>query len=101
MKIGDYVRTRKGIDKIINYVGKQLGDNVYEVTQNGTFMPDDCFKYFIFESDIIKSSSNIIDLIEVGDMVKVEDFTFFSYRDSSLLITLCVIKIFLNISRRI
>ena len=69
MNIGDYVRTRKGIDKIISYVGQQMGDNVYEVTQNGTFMPEDAFRYFVFESDIIKLSPNIIDLIEVGDYV--------------------------------
>ena len=69
INVGDYVRTRKGIDKIIRFVGQQDGINIYEVTKNGTYLPSDCFRYFIFENDIIKSSSNIIDLIEVGDYV--------------------------------
>ena len=69
INVGDYVRTRAGIDKIKNYMGKEFDDKFYEVNQNGTFMPDDCLKYFIFESDIIKSSPNIIDILEVGDYV--------------------------------
>ena len=53
MKIGDYVRTRDGyISKI-----KELGINVY--TDIGCWSKD----------YVLKSSPNIIDLIEVGDYV--------------------------------
>lgn len=53
MKVGDYVRTKDGyISKI-----KELGINIY--TDVGCWSED----------YIIKSSPNIIDLIEVGDYV--------------------------------
>lgn len=53
MKVGDYVRTKDGyISKI-----KQIGINIY--TDIGCWSED----------YVIKSSPNIIDLIEVGDYV--------------------------------
>ena len=60
MKVGDYVRTKYGIAKItkidlnVNACGidKQLNDF-----------------YIVLNENIIKSSPNIIDLIEVGDYV--------------------------------
>lgn len=66
MKIGDYVRTKTGLGKITEYkkhdswgyIVKVEGTyNCYTHTENGEL------------SDVIKSSPNIIDLIEVGDYV--------------------------------
>lgn len=76
LNIGDYVRTKKGIAKIKRFCGTQDDIKFYEVDKNGTHQPTDAFINFIFENEIIKLSSNIIDLIEVGDYVngyKVED----------------------------
>ena len=68
MKVGDYVRTKYGIKQI------------YEIDNNKTVWKykfklkkqdgDGCIDLGCFsDSDVIKSSSNIIDLIEVGDYV--------------------------------
>ena len=60
MKIGDYVRTKNGIiGKIIDKNMAEV-DNRYELDYNN--------KLYYYEQ-ISKSSSNIIDLIEVGDYV--------------------------------
>lgn len=57
MKIGDYIRTKKGIGKIIKC------NSIY-------FILDTDKDNIAHEQDeIIKSSPNIIDLIEVGDYV--------------------------------
>ena len=64
MKVGDYVRTKSGfIDKIININDFREPSMKYALEQPG--WNDDIV--FIGEEDIIKSSPNIIDLIEVGD----------------------------------
>ena len=56
LNIGDYVRTKDGIiwkpNKIEEIEGKWFFDD-----------------YYWYDKDYIKSSSNIIDLIEVGDYV--------------------------------
>ena len=68
MKVGDYVRTKYGIKQI------------YEIDNNKTVWKykfklkkqdgDGCIDLGCFsDSDVIKSSPNIIDLIEVGDYV--------------------------------
>ena len=68
MKVGDYVRTKYGIKQI------------YEIDNNKTVWKykfklkkqdgDGCVDLGCFsDSDVIKSSPNIIDLIEVGDYV--------------------------------
>ena len=61
MNTGDYVRTKKG--KIVNIIDKKFDDtlliDLYTTDKN----------YYLMEIDIIKSSPNIIDLIEVGDYV--------------------------------
>ena len=65
MKVGDYVRTRDGL---IQKIKDDFYTTMEITTDNGK-----CFYKYI---DIIKSSSNIIDLIEVGDYVNgyyVED----------------------------
>ena len=63
--VGEYVRTNKGISKIIKFIGFEN----YEVDKNGTMHSDDSFKEFIKKQHILKHSKNIIDLIEVGDYV--------------------------------
>ena len=64
MKVGEYVRTKDGIiDKVITeYNGKCASPtcNCKHVS---------CEKNYYDEDKIIKSSSNIIDLIHVGDYV--------------------------------
>ena len=68
MKVGDYVRTKYGIKQI------------YEIDNNKTVWKykfklkkqdgDGCVDLSCFsDNDVIKSSPNIIDLIEVGDYV--------------------------------
>ena len=66
LKVGMYVRTKKGIGRVTEctkheswgYIVKVLGQySCYSHTSNGEL------------SDVIKASENIIDLIEVGDYV--------------------------------
>lgn len=77
MKIGDYVRTKNGnIRKIVEltnteyidepdyYVDKVLIDIEQNKAEDTIYM-----EKWLFEEKIIKSSPNIIDLIEVGDYV--------------------------------
>ena len=61
MKVGDYVRTTSGIERL-----KKENDNGWFFEKNMIIKPDNIEKY------IIKSSPNIIDLIEVGDYVNGE-----------------------------
>lgn len=64
MKIGDYVRTKKGIiDKIIIEYNGHCAD------ANCNCKHVSCEKDYYDEDEIINSSPNIIDLIEVGDYV--------------------------------
>ena len=64
-KVGDYVRTRDGIIAKVLEIKNQDDDvlNYY------------CLDNYIgvLERSIVKNSSNIIDLIEVGDIVKDKD----------------------------
>ena len=70
IEVGKYVRTRKGIAKIKEKIGKVWDKGiVYEVDKNGTFITDNSFREFIYETDIIKHSKNIIDLIETDDFI--------------------------------
>ena len=66
LKVGMYVRTKKGIGRVTEYtkheswgyIVKVLGQySCYTHTSNGEL------------SDVIKSGDNLIDLIEVGDYV--------------------------------
>jgi hypothetical protein len=66
MKIGDYVRTINGISKIIKIQDIITSDNEY-ITTLITHDNGNCDI-----SNILKSSPNIIDLIEVGDYVNGE-----------------------------
>ena len=73
MKVGDYVRTKKRcfqfqqIAKITNMVKDSGYNNQYYITLDHNLLPD--YEFTIYEEDIIKSSPNIIDLIEAGDYV--------------------------------
>lgn len=70
MKVGDYVRIKSGyIDKIININDFREPSMKYALEQPS--WNDDIV--FIGEKDIIKSSPNIIDLIEVGDILTFDD----------------------------
>lgn len=61
MKVGDYVRTDNGcICKILKYT---------DISDNDFYVNTDSQYNVIYKSWIIKSSPNIIDLIEVGDYV--------------------------------
>ncbi len=65
MKVGDYVRTKWGyICKIININDFRESSMKYGV--EASYLKD---IMFVGDEDIIKSSPNIIDLIEVGDYV--------------------------------
>ena len=83
MKIGDYVRTKNGY--ISKYIGKNktpytIGEHLsfettirdvrYEETDNDTMIWKSELEKGLEE--IIKSSPNIIDLVEVGDIVNYE-----------------------------
>ena len=59
MKVGDYVRTKKGIIGKIKAIDNQTElEDLYLVKRK-----------WYYKENIIKSSPNIIDLIEVGDYV--------------------------------
>ena len=67
IEVGEYVRTKSGkFDKVIN---------------NNYYMPQyiECEKSIVNKENIVKHSKNIIDLIEVGDIVKLDD-EFIEYR---------------------
>ena len=69
IKVGDYVRTYNlggSIEKIIEILPKEKTDDLIE-----RYTTDISAKYMlrITKEEIIKSSPNIIDLIEVGDYV--------------------------------
>lgn len=66
MKIGDYVRTKNGmIAKIINQL--EVGGGLH--TEEYVFILDNGNRLAMHSCKVIKSSPNIIDLIEVGDYV--------------------------------
>lgn len=67
--VGEYVRTKKGIFKI-------LGIKTVQTKMNGNhdlaYLIDDCPLMYIIDNNFIKHSKNIIDLIEVGDILKIK-----------------------------
>lgn len=77
MKVGDYVRTKYGIGKITNIIcGENVifdNDNVFDDEDKEIWKLDHPSIYSNwFKENVIKSSPNIIDLIEVGDYVNGE-----------------------------
>ena len=73
MKVGDYVRTKKGIEKIICIEKNFMGDSVtFYATDNDFWRSAYNGKYNGFTSRkhvIIKSSPNIVDLLKKKDLV--------------------------------
>ena len=74
MKVGDYVRTKQGIEKIKVVEENFMGDEncIFYATDNKEWNGAYNGKYNGFTNrnrTIIKSSPNIIELIQVGDYV--------------------------------
>lgn len=70
LNIGDYVRTKNlggSIEKIIEVIPKEKTPDLIE-----KYLTDVSGKYSITisEDEIIKSSPNIVDLLETGDLIK-------------------------------
>ena len=76
MKIGDYVRTQFGIGRI-----EQIEDNSRIVIDYNNPVAS------VFTDSIIKSSPNIIDLIEVGDYVNGKLVIEHAYQKGRLFVT--------------
>lgn len=92
INVGDYVRTKYGIAKIIDLKENPYGEKTIYVLDNKIISMCECEEGILYstinplaedlidkfdinfgdESQIIKSSSNIIDLIEEGDYVNGE-----------------------------
>lgn len=74
MSVGDYIRTKDGIiakiEDIIADYSIDCDRDVYDL--NNLAMME--IPYVFKDEYIIKSSPNIIDLIEVGDILVVKDF---------------------------
>lgn len=74
MRVGDYVRTKKGIAKIIDRINDPT--NYYDkfwVCDRYLELNDDT--EYIHEQDIIgEPKGKIIELIEVGDILVIKDF---------------------------
>lgn len=70
MKVGDYVRTKDGnINKIIQTEYMTPCNAKHQFI----YLTDNLEKIWYPEDEIIKSSPNIIDLIEVGDIIRGKD----------------------------
>ena len=77
MKIGDYVRTKQRgfqypqIARIKSMSKDEGYNNQYFIELDHNLLPD--YEYRTYEEDIDKSSPNIIDLIEIGDIITFKD----------------------------
>lgn len=83
MKVGDYVRTNKGIAK---YIGdKATKVTIYKVIDKDIVYDNvEGWENILLDKEIIKSSPNIIDLIEVGDYVNGERIQFITNKKELL-----------------
>lgn len=72
IKVGEYVRTKKGTIDIFK-----------EKDENGLFAR--CEKNTYWMPDIVKHSKNIIDLIEIGDYVNGEQIDFITNKGDLLI----------------
>ena len=66
MKVGDYVRTNDGIGRITKYKYEPEYENCHII-----WFDDNNYGIRYIDNEI-KSSPNLIDLIEVGDIVRIE-----------------------------
>lgn len=71
MKVGDYVRTKYGIAKVISTkVKDEDDDNVLQVDKMlEPYFCDGCDRFLCDPKDIIKSSTDIMDLIKKKDIL--------------------------------
>ena len=73
MKVGDYVRTKHGIGKIIGYV-----DNYFNFFYQCWVVDNDIGPYirqtinYLLEKDIVKTSSDILDLLQPMDLMYID-----------------------------
>lgn len=73
MKIGDYVRTKYGIGKYIDDEVKSLRIIVIDSYIANDHNED--YRYVITRDEIIKSSPNIIELLEEHDFITIEYYS--------------------------
>lgn len=66
IKVGDYVRTKRGIAKILEV--KTVQPKMYG-KHDTAYLIDKCPRMYITETEFLKHSKSIIDLIECGDYV--------------------------------
>ena len=69
IEVGDFVRTKKGIGKILEI--KTVQPKMYG-KHDVAYLINVCLKMYISKTVFIKHSKDIIDLIEVGDYVNGE-----------------------------
>lgn len=67
IEVGEYVRTNRGIGKVLEV--KTVQPKMYG-QHDVVYKIDICPRMYITKTNILKHSSNIIDLIEVGDIVE-------------------------------
>lgn len=78
IKVGEYVRTKNGLIGKVNkielkgsgtrFAGEYLTDTIIQ------FNDGKVYERRVKDNYIVKHSKNIIDLIELGDIVFIEDF---------------------------
>lgn len=66
IEVGEYVRTKRGISKVLEV--KTVQPKMYG-KHDVVYLIDKCPRMYISNTEFIKHSKNIIDLIEVGDYV--------------------------------
>ena len=71
IKIGEYIRTKYGIAKFIDYEIERLG--IIVVDKKIAYDHIDEYKNIITPKEILKHSFNIIDLIEEGDVITLKN----------------------------
>ena len=69
IEIGEYVKTKRGIAKVLEV--KTVKTKMYG-KHDVVYLIDKCPRMYITETEFIKHSKNIIDLLEVGDIVEIE-----------------------------
>lgn len=69
IEVGEYVRTKRGIAKVLEV--KTVKTKMYG-KHDVVYLIDKCPRMYITETEFIKHSKNIIDLLEVGDIVEIE-----------------------------
>ena len=69
IKVNEYIRTKRGIiDKAVKILDDYIFlESKFFITEYGESST------FIKKTDVVKHSPNLIDLIEIGDLVKIED----------------------------